>query len=362
MMTWVSSDGRSATPRVTIADVAREAGVNKGTVSRALRGSSKVGKSTRQRIVETADRLDYSASPIATALATGSSRTVGIVLPTLRSWYFSEVASGACDVLAPAGYRVELISLGVGADYIDVDSPQFHDLFAELGGGRGRDALLFASTVSTEQPGSGTGVARVPAALVGRSVTSVPGIYIDHREGGRLVAEHLLGLGHRRLAIVDGRPSDAAGSTVWDQRSEGFLQVLREAGLDVEDGLHLTPGDCQAEHGAQAIQCLLQSGTPLPSAIFCHSDPLAFGVLGALRQSRIRCPDDVSVAAFDDHPMSRYWGLTTVSQHAYDQGVRAAQALIGTIETGVEHASGHWATVNGDVTVELVVRESTQPL
>ena len=95
---------RRSNSRVTIADVAREAGVNKGTVSRALRGVPGVGRSTRQRILEAADRLDFSASHIATALATGVSQTVGVVIPNLRSWYFGEVAAGASEVLIPAGY------------------------------------------------------------------------------------------------------------------------------------------------------------------------------------------------------------------------------------------------------------------
>ena len=100
--TWViATRPQATTRRTTIADVAREAGVNKGTVSRALRGISGVGPSTRERIIETADRLDFSASQLATALASGHSRTIGIVLPTLRSWYFSEFASGASGDLEP---------------------------------------------------------------------------------------------------------------------------------------------------------------------------------------------------------------------------------------------------------------------
>ena len=105
---WVIATRRHVpTRRATIADVAREAGVNKGTVSRALRGIPGVGPSTRQRIIATADRLDLSASHVATTLAGGRSRTVGLVLPTLRSWYFSEFAAGASSVLAPGGYQVE---------------------------------------------------------------------------------------------------------------------------------------------------------------------------------------------------------------------------------------------------------------
>jgi len=360
MMTWVAANDRASRTRVTIADVAREAGVNKGTVSRALRGSAGVGRTTRERIVQTADRLDYSASHIATALATGDSRTVGIVLPTLRSWYFSEVASGASEALTRAGFRVELINLGFDSDYLDMESTQFLELFAELGGGRGRGALLFAGTVSTENRSENAGVARVPAALVGMPVQSVPGIFIDHREGGRLVARHLLGLGHRRMAVLDGRTTGRTSVDVWNQRTDGFRDTVREAGLDVSDDLIIYAGDCQAEDGARAMASLLASKAPLPSAVFCHSDPLAFGALSALRQRGIRCPRDISVAAFDDHPMSRYWGLTTVTQHAHEQGVRAAESLIDTMQQARSRASlSSWSPPAGDLTVQLIVRETT---
>jgi DNA-binding LacI/PurR family transcriptional regulator len=107
------------------------------------------------------------------------------------------------------------------------------------------------------------------------------------------------------------------------------------------------------------MRTMLASSTPLPSAIFCHSDPLAFGVLSVLRQSGIRCPQDISVAAFDDHPMSRFWGLTTVSQHAHEQGVRAAQALVNTLQRGQDRALPAWSPPAQDLTVQLMVREST---
>ena len=206
--TWTVATRRRTNSRVTIADVAREAGVNKGTVSRALRGVSGVGDSTRERILEAADRLNFSASHIAAALATGQSQTIGIVLPTLKSWYFTEVASGASEVLIPAGFRVELINLDMHDDYLDIASPSFRRLVSELGEGRGRDALLFAGNVADAERDNTTGTARVPVTAPGLPLTSVPGVFIDHRHGATLVADHLAALGHRRIAVLDGRLAD----------------------------------------------------------------------------------------------------------------------------------------------------------
>ena len=357
---WVIATRPQATARrTTIADVAREAGVNKGTVSRALRGIPGVGASTRERIIETADRLDFSASHLATALASGHSRTVGIVLPTLRSWYFSEFASGASEILSPAGFRVELINLDVDSDFLEVDSPQFRKLFRELGAGRGRDAVLFAGTISTERDEERDESARVPVLTSGSPLTSVPGIFVDNRAGGRLIAEHLLALGHRDIGIVDGRMAGKRDYHVWDQRTDGLRDRIREAGFDIDSRNVVLPGDCHAPDGELAMSGLLASGRKLPTAIFCHTDEMAFGATAVLRSAGLRCPEDLSIAAFDDHPMSRWWGLTTVSQHAYEQGARAAHAMINAVSGD---GNGSEEEPHQELRVELVVRGTTGPV
>jgi LacI family transcriptional regulator, repressor for deo operon, udp, cdd, tsx, nupC, and nupG len=355
---WVIATRRHMpTRRATIADVAREAGVNKGTVSRALRGMAGVGPSTRERIIATADRLDFSASRLATTLAGGRSQTVGIVLPTLRSWYFSEFAAGASSVLMPAGYRVELINLDVDSDDLDPDSATFRRLFGELGAGRGRDALLLAGTISVERPDDGEeDSARVPAAAAGTPLASVPGIYIDHRAGGRMIGEHLVALGHERIAVLDGRIPGKPDHGVWENRSQGLRQALQSAGLDVTQVV--PAGDCHPADGERAMTELLDRPGPVPTAVYCHSDELAFGGLAVLRRRGIRCPEDISVAGFDDHPMSRYWGLTTVSQHAGRQGMRAAYALVDALENEGEEPVRRPVE---DLAVELMVRETTGP-
>jgi DNA-binding LacI/PurR family transcriptional regulator len=341
--------------RATIADVAREAGVNKGTVSRALRGIAGVGPTTRERIIATADRLDFSASHLATTLAGGRSRTIGIVLPTLRSWYFNEFASGASSVLVPAGYRVELINLDVDSDDLDPESATFRRLFGELGAGRGRDALLLAGTISVERP-EGEDSARVPATAAGSPLSSVPGIYIDHRAGGRMIGTHLLALGHRRIAMVDGRIPGKPDHGVWENRSQGLRQALQAAGLAVAHVV--AAGDCHPPEGERAMTELLDRPGPRPTAVFCHSDELAFGGLAVLRRRGIRCPEDMSVAGFDGHPMAQYWGLTTVSQHASQQGMRAAYALVDALEREGDEPVRR---AEEALTVELMVRETTGP-
>jgi LacI family transcriptional regulator, repressor for deo operon, udp, cdd, tsx, nupC, and nupG len=360
--TWViATRPRATARRTTIADVAREAGVNKGTVSRALRGIPGVGESTRERIIETADRLDFSASHLATALASGHSRTVGIVLPTLRSWYFSEFASGASEILSPEGFRVELINLDIDSDFLDMEAPHFRRLFRELGAGRGRDALLFGGTISIERHDESPDSARVPALASGSPLTSVPGIFVDNRQGGRLVAEHLLSLGHRNIGIFDGRMSGKLDYHVWDQRTDGLRDTIREAGFDIDSRNVICPGDCHAVDGERAMEQLLASGRTPPTAIFCHTDEMAFGAMAVLRAAGLHCPDNISIAAFDDHPMSRWWGLTTVNQHAHEQGERAALAMIQALSVD-EHNGETSKQQPEDLRVALIVRGTTGPV
>jgi LacI family repressor for deo operon, udp, cdd, tsx, nupC, and nupG len=276
----------------------------------------------------------------------------------LRSWYFSEIASGASEVLSTAGFRVELINLDIDSDFLEVGSEQFQRLFRQLGAGRSRDALLFAGiTGGADRDGGRT---LVPMAAQGGPLLRVPGVHVDHRTGGRLVAEHLLSLGHGSFVVVDGRMPGKPQASVWEHRSAGFLEVIGAASLDPSGVRVLTPGDCHTRDGERVGAELLSSPAPLPGAVFCHTDELAFGLIASLRRAGVHCPRDISIAGFDDHPMSRLWDLTTVSQHTYEQGVRAARALLGVL--GVVIDGGVTGSANSaprPLHVELIVRAST---
>jgi LacI family transcriptional regulator, repressor for deo operon, udp, cdd, tsx, nupC, and nupG len=113
--------------------------------------------------------------------------------------------------------------------------------------------------------------------------------------------------------------------------------------------------------GERAMKELLASGCTVPTAIFCHTDEMAFGATAVLRAAGLRCPDEVSIAAFDDHPMSRWWGLTTVNQHAHEQGERAALAMIRSLSID-GHNGNTLEEEPADLQVELVVRETTGPV
>jgi DNA-binding LacI/PurR family transcriptional regulator len=352
---WVVARRDEPESRTTIADVALAAGVNKGTVSRALRGSYGVAPLTRKRILEVATRMHFSASPLASALASGHSRkTVGIVIPTLDSWYYISVASGAEESLTSAGFRVDLIALALDPGYDDLLSAQFYELRNELYAGR--DALLLADTFCINLRPVGSDNAW-PITASGISLATVPGSFVDNYAGGQLIAEHLLNLGHRRMAMIDGRKPHSPHPGVWEDRANGFRDTVRASGLEIDDELVVSPGDAQAADGERAMRSLLQAGAAPPTAIFCQTDELAFGVLSAMRQHGLRCPADISVAGFDGHPLSRFWGLTTVNQHADLQGMRSARALISALgDSSPQLIDGDQAT---QILLSLDVRDTT---
>jgi DNA-binding LacI/PurR family transcriptional regulator len=352
---WMVARRGGPESRTTITDVALAAGVNKGTVSRALRGSYGVAPLTRKRILEVAEQMHFSASPLASALASGQPRkTVGIVIPTIDSWYYISVASGAKEVLTTAGFRVDLIALAVDPGYDNLGSADFYELRNELYAGR--DALLLADTISINLRPSGSDKAWPPTAP-GISLSTVPGSFVDDYAGGQLAAEHLLGLGHRRMAMVDGRKPHSPHPGVWEDRANGFRDAVRASGFEIDDEFVVSPGDAQAADGERALRSLLQAGGTPPTAIFCQTDELAFGVLSEMRQHGLRCPDDVSVIGFDGHPLSRFWGLTTVNQHADLQGMRSARALISALgEANPPVIDGARAT---QILLSLDVRDTT---
>lgn len=311
--------------RATIDDVAREAGVSTATVSRALRKHPYVAESTRLRVMSAVEQLHYVANASAARLASGQSRTVGLITPQLTTWYTSELMVGVEEVLTQARFDLligtanpasrERIFLGDARFEQRVDGVILVDVFC------GEDGALRLEALDT------------PIVVLGEPLRRVTSVSVDNERGGRIAAQHLIDLGHRRIALVGGY---TLLDVVSSERASGFRSVLADVGITIPDA-YLRDGDFSIVGGHRAMRALLALPDP-PTAVFFMSDEMAFGAIRAIRESGLRLGHDVSVVGFDDHTVSESIGLTTVRQPVRDIGRVGARLMLdildGTLAVG----------------------------
>lgn len=336
----------------SIHDLARETGVSTATVSRALRGLPRVSEDTRQRVMEAAVRLGYVPSPHAVGLASGGqTRTVAIVVLFVTRWFFATVISGAERVLRDRGYDVLLYNLD------DDEEARRRVLGTHLLTKR-VDALLVVGLGPTPQEVHWLSSQGMPVVTVGARIAQWPSVRVDDELVARTAVEHLVGLGHRRIAYV-GMINDTGISLATPRaRVRGYRDTLRDAGIEHDPELELE-GHFTLEGGVAAGH-RIAALSPRPTAVFCASDEMAFGVLRAARDEGLRVPEDLSVVGVDDHEMASFFDLTTIRQPVLEQGRVAAQQVLGlmapdrpTEESGVaQHV---------ELATDLLVRGTTAP-
>ncbi|WP_121256661.1 LacI family DNA-binding transcriptional regulator [Nocardioides ferulae] len=336
----------------SIKDVAREVHMSTATVSRALRGLPGVSEQTRARVMETALRLGYVASPSAAGLASGQTRTVAVVVPFVTQWFFSSVVHAAEQVLRGHGYDLLLYNLAG-------DHDARHRVFQTHLLRKRVDAVLILALTPSQDEQDWLARLGLPVAVVGSEVPGWASVGIDDEQAARTAVEHLLGLGHRRIAYVGGNTEHALDFTAPIGRQRGYRGALAEAGIDPDPGLE-ADSDFTVTGGYQAGLALL-GRRPRPTAVFAASDEMAIGVLHAARTLHLRVPDDVSVIGLDDHEMAAFFDLSTVAQPVQEQGRLAAQAVLAALgQLGAE--SGPAAHDRIVLATRLVPRGSTGPV
>lgn len=339
--------------------MARLAGVSTATVSRALRGLPTVSEATRERVLEAAARLGYTASPSASRLAGGRTGTVAVVVPRVTRWFFATVVEAAEETLHEAGYDLLLYNLGGR-------KPARHRLLQPASLHKRVDALMLVATPLTADDVAVLTRLPLPGVTVssGTRVPGWPGVRIDDVAAARTATEHLLSLGHRRIAHISGDSADELAYTTHLDRRRGYREALLAAGISPDPQLDIE-AQFTVDGGSRATSELLRRGEP-PTAIFAACDEMAMGAMATLRLAGLRVPEDISVIGIDDHDLAAVVGLTTVAQPAAEQGRLAVSTLLRRISTGNRHGatrvtSGPTGTAEVMLPTRLVVRESTAP-
>ncbi len=325
-----------------IEDVARAAGVSTATVSRALRGLPNVTDATRQRVLAAAAQLGYVGSPAAASLASGRTRTIGLLTPWVRRWYFANVVDGAERALREANFDALLYRFEVSrGERRRVDPAVLR---------RRVDGILVVGLPMGQSEVDDLVALGQPLIFVGSGPPGQLTVRLDDIRAGREATEHLVGLGHTCIAHLTG---DVDAISEWApgvDRREGWRQALVAAGLKPDEGL-VVQGDFELESARAATFTLLRE-RPDVTAVFAASDEMAMGVVLAARAMGVRVPDDLSVIGVDGHELGELIGLTTMAQDAVGQGEQAAWLLLDWI-------AGRRRDVDPSSPARLVLRGST---
>lgn len=315
----------SSTP-CTLRDVARLAGVSIGTVSAVINNKGTAGAEAKKRVEDAMARLDYRPDTLARALKTGRSHAVGLVVPDVTNPFFTDAMAGIEAMARSRGYSVLLCNSNEDPDQ-ELRNLKFLQsrrvdgvVLACASGNVAYDPLILR---------------RCPIVLMDRvpaSGYSGRAVLVDNVEAAATATKHLIGLGHTRIAIIGGRMDLTVGSG----RLAGFRKAHDEAGLPIREE-YVQHGDFHAESGYQCGMKLMSLREP-PTAIFACNNSMTLGVMRALAQKGVPCPDRASVLAFDDFPWAEYFTpqLTTVAQPVFELGRNAMRLLFAAVEPDVE--------------------------
>ncbi len=338
------SQGRKPTSH----DVARRAGVSRTTVSLVLNDvpDTHISAETRQRVLDAARELNYYPDVSARRLASGRTHTIALVWHrgpdrTYRDAFLPGLLQGMASAARHYGHYVLFRP-------IEPDEPA--DGYVELARGGHADGLILSGPRSDDDHLLKLHEEGYPLVLHGQLPGSdLPSVDVDNTRGAMAVVEHLLALGHRRIATITNAPLAYTASA---QRLAGYRRALEEAGIAFDEGL-VEYGNFDEESGYAATTRLL-ARPERPTALFVASDMVAMGALRALREARLRVPEDIALASFDDITAARFItpALTTMHVPTFGLGWSAAELLIQII--------GGEAPKQSQVLLdtELIVRES----
>ncbi len=306
----------------TIRDIAKMAKVSHMTVSRVLNDDPHVREETRRKILELVHILDYRPDARARAFASKTSHLLGLLVSDISNPFHAEQARGIEDKAHEKGYNVIFCSTDEKSERMKT----YTDLMMDAG----VDGLIFSSVHLHEPVTEKLIDERFPVVLVNRKLSGKSCNYVicNNVNGAYEITEHLINLGHRKIAIITGSPNLSTGR----ERLKGYQKALKDHGIDFDHN-YIIQGPFKRETGYRAAKQLLTM-KDRPGAIFAGNDFMAMGVIDAIEELGMNIPEDVAVVGFDNTEFSSSLRikLTTVSQRKYEMGNLAVQILIDYIE------------------------------
>ena len=338
---------------LTLENVAEMAGVSRSTVSRVVNDHPSVRPEVRERVWQIVRETGYQPHAAARSLVTRRTHIIGVIIPEAVSTLFTEpffslLLSGISDACNIHGYQLMLSLFGGPAK--QGGPPRQEEMYRRVVRGEHLDGVLVASTRVDDPLIPWLLRDRVPFVMIGSHHDArMTYVDVDNVDGARMAVEHLIRLGHRRIATITGPLNMPAGQF----RLNGYQQALAAHRLPEREQL-VVEGDFTKESGAMAMQRLLAAS---PTAVFAASDMMAVGALQALRQAGLRVPQDVALVGFDDIPMAATVepALTTVRQPISRMGSMATEVLMGMFESSASAGAPAHKVI---LPTQLVVRDS----
>jgi len=304
--------------RVTIKDVAERAGVSKSTVSHVVNNTRFVDPGTRQRVLQAIEEMDFHPSSLARSLATNHTNTIGLIVSDVSNNFFADVLHGIEDRTSQYNYNFIVCNTN--------EVLEREDHYLDLLLSQRVDGIIAAATSQRWEALSTATLQHTPVVFVDRTFEGMEGPYVgvNNRQGAQLGASHLIHCGHRKIGILAGFQR----LSTMRERLDGFRQALQENQVPLP-GEWVVQSELSIEGGMGAALQLLRLPNR-PSAVFISNNLLLLGALKAIHQLGLKCPDDIAILGFDDHPWAEVTNppISVVRQPARDVGRQAAEILL----------------------------------
>jgi LacI family transcriptional regulator len=338
---------KSASNGPTIRDVAKRASVGLATVSRVINGSAPVADETRNKVLQAITELNYSPSPTARKLSLGKTFVISIIIPFFTRPSFVERLRGIDNIMANSDY-----------DFIvfNVETMEKRDhYFASVPRPDRSDGVIIVSLPTKNEDIELFRNKRVPVVLIDTQHPSLTSVTEDSVQGGDNATQHLIELGHTRIAYVSDILHDplAHNYTASRNRLMGYRHALERASIAFNPEYH-----CFCHHDRPTTRAMMRNvltQPDRPTAVFAASDTQALGVMEAARDLGLCVPEDLSVVGYDDIEIAEYVGLTTMRQALFESGQRGAELMLQMLDGQITapHAER--------LATDLVVRRTTCP-